>query len=469
MKKTINKMISLTLAFVMFCMILTSCGITGGIGDFIGKVKFITQVAEQMNKLEGYNAEYLLEAEMKYQGDNVNCKVSGEEVIFSEDSSEYKYYSSSQSEITVGDKLHKNAMKYGYQDGYMYLYVMGKSDYITAKSPIEKDEYIKFKEKYISESVEIEFLSDSRSFKLDKLENGFKKAVFSDISDEGLESYNQLLSGLDEIMSDAYVLDDVEVTLIADDGYNLVEQRFDFRFALSDEYSVNEVSFPSVKYTGKFSNHNEPKTDGVNLKGYSNADDLRVIYYLDHELDRLVDEENAKFDLEVKTSLGNTVATENYVGEFSNRGKFTFSYEVTSKANANADETKVSYEYDGDKIITTYPGKDPTSKKVNAENAVKTIKRFIDYGSFNYGRIRKYTVSPNGASIEIYTLDPSTDLLKAITQGAHATEHSVSERIVITLDLDNKISSYQYIYSGGFTIGYYRYSFSLKTNCDIEY
>ena len=196
---------------------------------------------------------------------------------------------------------------------------------------------------------------------------------------------------------------------------------------------------------------------------------MRVLYYIDHELDRIINEENVKFDFKAETKIDDTVATENYVGEFSNKGKLTYSYDVTSKAGANADETKVSYKFDGEKITTAYPDKSPTSEKLSEDVARKTIKSFIDCGSFNYGRIRKYTVSPNGASIEIYTLDPSTALIEAITQGAHSTKHSASERIVSTLDHNNKISSYQYTYSGGFTIGYHRYSFSFKTNCNIDY
>ena len=287
MKKFTFKLLSLMLVCIIMLPLIMACGDETDPDE-------VSEVERFEAMTESEKAFYILE-DISYDngsgktGANMTLSINGNymgyaytvsavaERLMVDNSQEFKDYTETTITITMAGKSEVSRSKTGWIDGKQFVYTElngnGNGDGIYTE--MSKEDYLKTQEEASGNySDNFGITKDScTTVTCTKNAQGNWVATFTDITEEGLADFKDLLLGF-EPMIDASTLTDITLTLTISANLVPVSMSVDFEFSGSNppvvelEYDIfygDEVVVPSIDLSGY------EKVDSSDLNGSTNV------------------------------------------------------------------------------------------------------------------------------------------------------------------------------------------------------
>ena len=286
MRKFTLKLLSLMLCCIMMLPLIMSCGDETSPDE-------VSEVDRFEALTESEKAFYILE-DISYDngsgktGANMTLSINGNymgyaytvsavaERLMVDNSQEFKDYTETTITITMAGMSEVSRSKTGWIDGkqFMYTELDGNGNGEGTYSEMSKEDYLKTQEEASGNySDNFGITKDScATVTCTKTAQGNWVATFTDITEDGLADFKELLVAF-EPMVDASTLTDVTLTLTVSASLVPVSMSVDFEFSGSNppvvslEYDIfygDEVVFPSIDLSGY------EEIDSSDLNGSSN-------------------------------------------------------------------------------------------------------------------------------------------------------------------------------------------------------
>ncbi len=274
MKKLTLKLLALTMACLMLVPLMLACG-----EEEKEPVDPFLEMSEQDKAFHILNidvddslsilAEMKMDLACEFMGLDVTASITSNNTTVDKSGDNYIDYTETQMAMTIMGQPTISTMKNGYIDGKMFEYSdtlgISKGEW----SPISKADYLKYlEEKNDNSDVEDFGLTkeNCQTVTCVQDEYGNWTATFTDVSEEGLAEFKDLIGSF-EGMVDPETLVDVVLTLKVSENYLPINMTVDFEFS--------EENAPVLSMDIDITVGSTVKTPSIDLTGYVEVEDLR--------------------------------------------------------------------------------------------------------------------------------------------------------------------------------------------------
>lgn len=466
MKRCTAKILSLAICLVLIFINLTSCAlleqVIGGLSDIPGvgglfekniedypederAFALFDKLDASMKTVSSYEEESLISMKFNYSDAPYSVTLDGFTKIAGNNTDDYFEYSEVEQTVYAAGGLIENfTVSQAYSDGKMYF--SQKQGNVSSKmfSNTTYEEYLECRSYASNEPLDMEITKLATVTEATRDDNGLWSATYKGFSADTTKS--SLLSMVEDslfaMITENATLADMEITLKSDSELRPRSCDIEFIFASKDETATASLisNLPSIKINVEYEDYNVTSKDDVDLTGYSEVDNLPIIYKLFVELREIKNRENGTVDVGGYYVIDNkTAISEKYSGTYSSSDS-GYKFNVTH----NYEGSKYTMDYRNE-TLTIVQGNGLESSEISELVAKETISSIIDPALFSIHKVLGVTLESQKGNTAVYNLKinskngPEYNIAKASGGSVMNNEAMITATFV-----DGQLTSYRY-------------------------
>ncbi len=404
MKKTVLKLLSLTLALLMLTGALSSCMKIGL--ALLGEEKDARLLLRALENATAKSYTITTESKLsvtvgKY---NNSVLVTGDFTEYQVGSKDYRYHVELSTETVINGNYTEIETLEGFQDGKMYSGYDQAADEGFVYSEISRKDYVKHMEEMELRNSFSFDINEKNCSKITCVKNDDKTttATYSGFTQKGLDQFFELLDVSPDTFGEGLEIEDILMTLTVDKKLRPKMLRLDLLFDVSNDFAGED---PAMYLEMSFQLDDVKAPHDIDFSEYEQVEDLRLADQVEKQLSELIDKEEGYFSTKVvqKVSSGNQSEHDSmiYNGVYRNEDG-VYTHEIKVKDGTALYKTgKLVYE-DGKQEAT---GIVALMEQSMTDHAAKEwLGSLLNPASFDSSRISGITLQPEDGD-GVYMLD----------------------------------------------------------------
>lgn len=461
MKKTLLKLLSLSLVLLMLVGSLSSC--MKAALAVLGEENDARLLLYSLQTAGGKSYTITTESKLTVTvGKTTNSVTSaGEFTEYKIGSKDYRYHMDMTTETVLGGKYTKMETLKGFQNGRMYSGYDQAADSGYVFSEISRKDYEEHMEEMDMRTTFSFDINKDNCSEITCVKNDDKTrtATFSGFTSSGLEQFFELMDIAPDTFGDGMEIEDICMTLTVDKKLRPETLRLDLIFDVSDEF---EGTDPTMYLEMSFDLDDVEAPADMDFSDYTEVEDLRLADRVEKQLKEMTDKEEGYFTTQINAKVTAASQTQNentlYTGSYTNEdGSYTHEIKVTDKNKLYRVGT-ISYK-DGKQEAGGMAAS--MEKSMTDASAKAFLGSLLNPSNFNAASVSRITPVEGEEGVYLITLaDPKSNHSVASSLGMDVT--SSLETLKVTIKDGELVACEHYLFIRG-TIAKVSISYTVTT------